>query len=41
VDAVDGADLDARDVLGPDARLVDHVGHKRRSRVVITLRMGK
>ena len=31
VDAVDGAHLDARVVLGPDAGLRDHVGHGRSS----------
>src|SRR5579863_6079428 len=28
VDAVDGADLDAGEILGSDARLGDHVGHR-------------
>src|SRR2546423_3196992 len=33
VDAVDGTDLDARVVLGPDAGLCDYIGHFARSRV--------
>jgi len=36
VDAVDRADLDARVVLGADARLVDHVGHAGASWLVFT-----